>query len=100
MSPSCTRAATARWGVRGAEGVPHPGPRYGPLLLAAGGAALLVAEALHAHPAAEHAHGGATAHVPAEWAGVVLVIAASAWNAWPRRRGPRPACGGSVEGAC
>lgn len=76
---------------------------YAPLLLAAAGAALLAAEAFHAHPAAEHAHahaGGAGHAALATWGGLALVAAAAAWNAWPRRGGAGTACTASVPGGC
>ncbi|HEX8432412.1 MAG TPA: hypothetical protein VF625_14070 [Longimicrobium sp.] len=62
-------------GARGRRG-------YGPLMLAVVAAAVLGAELLHAHPAHDHAGHG---HGALSMAGTALLVAASLWNAWPRR---------------
>jgi hypothetical protein len=56
---------------------------YLPFALGCAGAALVLAEVSHAHP---------VQHAPAAhshwmlWAGIATLVAASLWNAWPRRR--------------
>jgi len=77
--------APARWGYR-------------PFALGCAAAALLAAELFHRHAPA-HAHGAAdpAAHPQlAVWSGVALLMAASLWNAWPRRACP----GAAAAGGC
>jgi hypothetical protein len=54
---------------------------YGPLALALVAAGVLGAELVHAHPAHHHGAG----HGAVSLAGTALLVAASLWNAWPRR---------------
>ncbi len=65
---------------------------YGPFALGCVGAVLVLADVFHVHPGAEaHAHHAAAGHSPwMLWMGVAAMVAASAWNAWPRRG--RPVC--------
>lgn len=60
---------------------------YGPLALALVAAGVLATELLHAHPAHHHA-GAGHGHGAVSLAGTALLVAASLWNAWPRRHHP------------
>lgn len=76
---------------------------YGPLALGCAAAALVAFELFHVHaPAAAHVgHGAASGepHAPLlAWAGVALLVAASLWNAWPRRASPSAAAASEACG--
>jgi mercuric ion transport protein len=65
---------------------------YRPFALGCAAAGPIVAELFHKHaPAAGHAHHHAAAPEPHSqvilWTGVALLVAASLWNAWPRKEG-------------
>jgi mercuric ion transport protein len=73
---------------------------YGPCALACVAAVLLAGELTHLHADAGAMHAGhhAMSAAPAAehssiapWLGAALLVSASLWNAWPRRRHP-PSC--------
>lgn len=61
---------------------------YGPFALGCAGAVLVLADVFHLHPGpAAHADHAAASHSHwMLWMGIAAMVAASLWNAWPRRR--------------
>jgi hypothetical protein len=73
------------WGAESRRG-------WAPFALGCAGAVLVLAGMIHAHPATHAA--GPPAH-STTWMGIVAMLAASLWNAWPRRAAavcPAPHC--------
>ena len=63
---------------------------YGPFALGCAGGLVVIAELFHRH-APEHAHHAAAAHPQwPVWMGIGALVAASLWNAWPRRASACP----------
>ena len=70
----------------------------GPLMLGLVAAALIAIELFHEHPpTALHGHAPVAPEPHAQlvtWIGVALLVAASLWNAWPKRERAMGAVGG------
>lgn len=76
---------------------------FGPFALGCVAAAPIVAELFHRHaPAAGHGTHAAAPEPHSQvilWTGVALLVAASLWNAWPRKEGPAAVARGDCSRA-